>query len=107
MVELVGALRSKMLLTLRIAAPSPGAATVAVKFVDELGNPFSFADANWEGIAQSDGVADCVVQESSKTASGCNIYSPGATNFTNPIYLHATGRGSNQPITQDGLAVSP
>lgn len=108
MVELVGSTKSLMMISMLIAAPA--ATSLAVTFADEDGNPFQFADASWVAQPHAEGTI-VEIDESTKTANGCTLlskdYAGAGTNFLNSINLLAVGRGSNQPITQEGQRVAP
>ncbi len=78
-----------------VATPNPAASTAAVTFTDSEGNAVEFADASYVVLAQSEGQAATVVDESTKTTTGCTITAGG--NFTNPINLMVIGRLKTQP----------
>ena len=78
-----------------VPAPSPAAASAAVTFVDDDGVEIEFADNAYVVIAQSEGQAGTVVDESTKTTTGCTIVAGG--NFSNPINVVVIGRKATQP----------
>ena len=98
MIELVGAKRASCVLWYLIATPNPAAASAALVFTDAEGNPAPMADTDYVVIAQSEGQAATVVDESTKTVLGCSIVAGG--NFTNPINVMVMGRTEKQPRTQ-------
>lgn len=98
MVELVGAGEARYVFSILVPTPSPAAAVATVNIVDAEGNAVDMSDALYVVIAQSEGQAATVVDESTKTTRSFNVIAGG--NFTNPINVMVIGRGAKQPRTQ-------
>ncbi len=97
MTEIVGAKRASCVLWYLIPAPG-GVATLAITFTDAEGNAVELADTDYVVIAQSEGQAATVVDESTKTTRGCTIVAGG--NWTNALNIMIMGRLAAQPRTQ-------